>query len=38
MYTITALNTDQLCAILGDPDNSGYCIVILYEMAIANAD
>lgn len=38
MYIITALNTDQLCTTLSDHDNSCYCIMILYEMVIANAD
>ena len=38
MYIITALNTDQLCTTLDDPDNSSYCVMMLYEMVIANAD
>lgn len=38
MYVITALNTDQLCATLGDPDNSSYGIMILYEIITVNAD
>lgn len=37
MYIITALNTDQLCTSLGDPENSSYFIMILYEKVIANA-